>query len=376
MSVNTVAVQGSQAQSTEHATPLVNALIYEDLPLAELSGEKRARIADFRFPSWVGSLGFCESYAFPPVQSLAFCANPSGEIQEIIFFNERKWAGLFKELEIVGPVDPKAELLLNLRTKHRPDLIKLSVQFTSKFPEKIDDWTLVEVRRVNEDYCIPLGSTPEEYLQRLGKRTRKHLPYYLRRLRREFRESLVIRTAMGEQISKQSFTDLLGLNQLRMRSKARETLWTRETVTHRWPLIQKTGLFLALELDGKLAGGTLSFLHDGEAFLITIAHEPRYDRLNLGSICLWQTVEHLICLGCSAFHLLWGASFYKLQFGGQLAPIYRVTYARNLRARAACRLSMLLNIEEAVSLIQRIGRRLKGYGVRVGKYVSEKIRNK
>lgn len=360
--MNTAAVQRLKAQTVEHTAPSANSFTCGDLPLSELPEETRTRIADFRFPSWLGSLGFCESYAYPPVQNVAFCANPSGEIQEVIFFNERKWAGLFKELEIVGSVYPESELLLKLSTKHRPDLIRLSLQSASKFPDKIDGWMLARVRRVNEDYRIDLPPTPEEYLQQLGKQTRKHLPYYLRRLKRECQEGLVIQTAIGKQISKQSFIDLLELNQLRMRSKGRETLWTREAARHRWPLIQKTGLFFGLLLGGKLAGGTLSFLYGGEAFLITIAHDPQYDRWNLGNVCLWQTVEHLIRLGCRAFHLLWGTSFYKAQFGGQLAPLYRATYARNIPVAAAWKLSRLLRTEEAFSLLRRISHRLRGYG--------------
>jgi hypothetical protein len=350
-------------QSAERAAHSPNSLAHRDVRLSELSGELRTCIADFRFPSWFGSLGFCESYAYPPVQNVAFCTNPLAEIQEVIFFNKQRRTGLFEELEIVGQVDPKSELLLELRTKYQPDLIRLSVQFASKFPEKIDDWRLIEVRRINEDYRIDLPATPEEYLQGLGKQTRKHLPYYLRRLRRECQESFVVQTSIGEQISRQAFIGLLALNQLRMRSKGQETFWTRGSALHRWPLIRKTGLFLGLEVGGKLVGGTLSFLYGDEAFLITIAHDPQYDRLNLGSICLWQTVEHLIRLGCRAFHLLWGASFYKAQFGGQLAPIYRATYARNMRAAAACWLSRSLKFEQAASLPEKISRRLGGHGV-------------
>lgn len=363
MSMNTAAVRRLDMQSAEHAAHSANSLAHWDVPLSELSGELRAGIADFRFPSWFGSLSFCESYAYPPVQNVAFCTNPLAEIQEVIFFNKQRRTGLFKEMEIVGQVDPKSELLLELRAKYQPDLIRLSVQFASKFPEKIDDWRLIEVRRINEDYCIDLPATPEEYLQSLGKQTRKHLPYYLRRLQRECQESVVIQTSSGEQISRQAVTSILVLNQLRMRSKGRETLWTRESSLHRWPLIQKSGMFFALQIGEKLAGGTLSFLHGGEAFLITIAHDPQYDRLNIGSICLWQTIEHLIRLGCRAFHLLWGASFYKAQFGGQLAPIYRVTYARNVPAAAACWLSRFLKTEQVASLPRKISRWLGGRSV-------------
>lgn len=361
--MNTAAAHRPKPVPAERESALTESLVYRDLPLAELSPDMRSRLATFPFLSWLGSLGFCESYAYPPVQRHACLSDHSGEIQETIFYNERKWAGIFRELEIVSPMAPGSELLDRLPRARQPDLVTLSLQLTSEFPKRKGNLTLLEVRRTAEDYRIDLPETPEAYLQGLGKQTRKHLPYYLRRLQREWAGRFAIEVASGSLISRESYSDLLKLNQLRMRTKRRRSLWKHEVADRRWRIVQQSGLLVSLKLGEQLSGGTLSFLQGREAYLSVIAHDPRYDPLNLGNVCLWQTIEHLIRLGYTAFHLLWGASFYKAQFGGQIQPIYRVTYASNPRAATAWRLSRFLRIEKAVSLTQKMRRRVGDYGI-------------
>jgi hypothetical protein len=362
-SMNTAAAQRPKPVPAERESASVEPLLYRDLLLTELSPDMKTRLATFPFLSWLGSLGFCESYAYPPVQRHACLSDHSGEIQETIFYNERKWAGIFKELEIVGPVAPGSQLLHRLPYTRQPDLVTLSLQLTAEFPTRTDNLTLLEVRRTAEDYRIDLPETPEAYLQGLGKQTRKHLPYYLRRLQREWAGRFAIEVGSGSLISHEGYLELLKLNQLRMRTKRRQSLWNHEVADRRWRIVQQSGLLVSLKLGEQLSCGTLSFLQGREAYLCVIAHDPRYDRLNLGNVCLWLTIEHLIRLGYTAFHLLWGASFYKAQFGGQIQPIYRVTYASNPSAAAAWRLSRFLRIEEVVSLTQKIRRRVGDYGI-------------
>jgi Acetyltransferase (GNAT) domain len=361
--MNIISAQRPKPVPAERDSASVESLVYRDLPLGELPQEMRARLRTFPFLSWLGSLGFCESYAYPSNQRHACLSDHSGEIQETLFYNERKWAGIFRELEIVGPVAPSSQLFPRLSCARQPDLLTLSWQLTSEFPKRTDNLTLLDVRRTAEDYRIDLPETPEAYLQGLGKQTRKHLPYYWRRLQREWAGRFAIEAASGSLISRESYSDLLKLNQLRMRTKRRQSLWKHEVADRRWRIVQQSGLLVSLKLGEQLSCGTLSFLQGREAYLIVIAHDPRYDRLNLGNVCLWRTIEHLIRLGYTAFHLLWGASFYKAQFGGQIQPIYRVTYASNPRAATAWRLWRLLRIGEAVSMTQKMRRRVADYGV-------------
>ncbi len=118
---------------------------------------------------------------------------------------------------------------------------------------------------------------------------------------------------------------------------------------------------VSLRHKNSIAAATLSLLHGGEGYLIVIAHDPQYDWLNLGSVCLWKTIEHVIGLGHTTFHLMWGESFYKEQFGGAREPLYRVSYTSKLSAAALGHCLRLLRVREATNLWQRAQRRLTGY---------------
>jgi CelD/BcsL family acetyltransferase involved in cellulose biosynthesis len=101
-------------------------------------------------------------------------------------------------------------------------------------------------------------------------------------------------------------------------------------VARRYELARECGLFRGVYLRGALVGGTLSYVHQGsDAYLVLIGHDPRYDDLQLGNICLWLAIEHLIGLGVSRYHLLWGKSFYKRQFLAQEHALYTATVFAN-----------------------------------------------
>ena len=340
---------------------LPDLLVFEDRSSKDIDSGLRSRLQALLFPSWLGSLGYCESYAYPPVQRVAFLREHTGEMRRVLFYNERKVAGFLQEIEIVGPTDPCDELAQRLMVEHQADLLTLSLQTAKTFPERAAGRRLFEVRHIADDYKIDLPATLEEYLRQLGKQTRKHLPYYVRRLEREWNDDYSVHVAKGTDISWDSFAAVLELNQLRMRAKRRASLWSARLAEHRWPLVRNSGLMVSLRYKNSIVAATLSLLHGREAYMIVIAHDPQYDRLSLGSVCLWKTIEHVIGLGHTTFHLMWGESFYKEQFGGRREPLYRVSYTSNLRVAALGHGLRLLRISEATNLWHRIQRRLTGY---------------
>lgn len=197
-----------------------------------------------------------------------------------------------------------------------------------------------------DDHCIDLPASADAYLKSLGSQTRKHLPYYLRRLKKEWGNSWQVEHAAGNQISKISYRDLLSLNALRMDRKRRRSLWNEEIAEHRWPLVCRDGLLASILHQGRLVAGTLSFTYNSQAYLTVIAHDPDEDRLNLGNICLWFTIEHLIAKGFARYHLLWGNSPYKKQFGAIARPLFEMTVFANPLAAFAWRAAELLKIEK------------------------------
>ncbi len=161
---------------------------FHDFSLAELSAEMRNRLEVCHEPNWFSSMGFAEYYCFPPAERVSFVENASGETTEKCFYRERKWAGMFRELELCGPIDPRNSLLGELLLRHRVSAAHVQWVAAADLPEWKATLDAVRTERIGEDSCIELPKSCSEYLQRLGRKTRKHLPYYVRRLQREWGE--------------------------------------------------------------------------------------------------------------------------------------------------------------------------------------------
>jgi hypothetical protein len=222
----------------------------------------------------------------------------------------------------------------------------------------VEDPSIVSFQRFGEDHSIELPVSASDYLRSLGSTTRKHLPYYLRRLKKEWGNDWRAEHTSGSHIAKKSYLDLLALNRLRMSRKRKQSLWTGELAEHRWELVSEMGSLEVILYRDRVVAGTLSFLYGQEAFLVVIAHDPQHDRLNLGNICLWLTIENLIAQGFRRYHLLWGNSPYKEQFGAVAHPLYQMTLFTNPRAAKAWRVAGLLKIHKFWRLSKSIAGRL------------------
>ena len=77
ISMNPVAAQRPNPPPSHSSVVFATSSTHQDLSLADLPPETRSRLADYSFPSSLGSLRFCESYGHAPVQRVAFSAGPS-----------------------------------------------------------------------------------------------------------------------------------------------------------------------------------------------------------------------------------------------------------------------------------------------------------
>ena len=295
---------------------------FHDLAIAELSTEMRSRLQRFRDQNWFCSAGYAESYSAPPAERVAFLEGSSGEVTAKCFYREEKWAGVFKEIKIFGPTDPRSLLLTELQRRRHAHIVRIMWMVTPNAPLDKDFWKSFAIRQTTEDHCIELPKGPSEYLQTLGSSTRKHLPYYVRRLSKEWDSRWGFEENTGSNITYESYERLFELNRLRMDQKGRRTAWTEALRKQRWRLVQESGLLCSLRLGDEIVAGTLSFLHQEEAYLIVLAHDPQFDRLNLGNISLWLTIQYLIRSGYNRYHLMWGRSSYKQQLGGKIQPLF------------------------------------------------------
>jgi len=295
---------------------------FHDLALSELSPEMSLRLQRLRDPNWFSSAGFAQSYWTHPAERVAFLEDRSGQVIEKCFYREDRWAGVFKEIGIFGPADPGSRLLSQLQQSRRAHIVKLCWVAAPNVPLDKGFWKSFAVRQRTEDYCIQLPESPSEYLQTLGSSTRKHLPYYVRRLSKEWDSRWDFEENTGANITYESYERLFELNRLRMDRKGHRSAWTEDLRRQRWGLAQESGLLCSLRFGGEIVAGTLSFLHQREAYLIVLAHDPQFDRLNLGNVSLWLTIQYLIRSSYDRYHLMWGRSSYKEQLGGKIQPLF------------------------------------------------------
>src|SRR6185295_9849166 len=147
---------------------------------------------------------------------------------------------------------------------------------------------------VNEDIVVELPRSEQEYMGSLGHNARTQLPYYLRRVQKEWGSGYTTVCATGTDISLEMFTELVELNRIRIEQKGATHLWNPHLIQHRWKLARDCGLFFGLRRDGRLMAGTISYVHQDEAYFVLIGHHTQYDRLRLGKLVLWLTIRHLI----------------------------------------------------------------------------------
>jgi hypothetical protein len=218
--------------------------------------------------------------------------------------------------------------LNELMEERRADLATITRMGPEDVAKLSGPWYRCAEAVVSEDLIVKLPPTEEEYLHSLGVNARTQLPYYLRRVQREWGNGLNVFYAADREISEELFKELVELNRIRIERKGAVHLWHPQLVQQRWRLAQQCGLFCGIRRDGRLVAGTLSFLHRDEAFFVLIGHDTDYDRLRLGKLVLWFTIQRLIRTKFVRYHLLWGKSSYKYQLGGEPQTLSEVTVFR------------------------------------------------
>lgn len=307
----------------------------QDLSIEEM-GEHLMQSVHGISCEWWASLDYCLLYG-ASAQRVRIFFTQDGAISKACCYSE---AGrLFKGISIYGPVsltEVELRAFLDERGAHYVTVSMMPHPTLTDLASA--GWYHLPARAVLMS-VVTLPDAAEAYLASLGQRSRKHLPYYLRRLQKEWADFELV-VAQRSEVSKEILQQIVALNRARLSSKGHAQLgWTPDAIQKRWHLAQRCGLVCAIRHNGGIAAGTLSYIHGSGAYFVLIGHDPSHDQLNIGNVCLWLTIRRLIELRISEFNLLWGASFYKKQFGGADHFAYDVIACR--RPVAACLLMLL-----------------------------------
>jgi hypothetical protein len=184
------------------------------------------------------------------------------------------------------------------------------------------------VPREFSDIIIPLPKDTETYHNNLGKQTRKHLKQYIKRLEQSYQYRFEVRPIVND--SDQAYLrQIINFNKARMVNKGTRPYTDGEQEQKLIKYATTRGLLGLLFLDNQLAAGSILSLSGKQAFLDFLTHDPKYDRFNLGNVCLFFTIKYCIGINKQNVHLLWGTVEYKRRFLGKDKKMVDLTIFRN-----------------------------------------------
>jgi hypothetical protein len=167
-----------------------------------------------------------------------------------------------------------------------------------------------------------------EYLANFGSATRKNLRYCARRLEREA-PGLKFLIQRREEIAAETVEAIVQLNHRRMAFKSKAS-GIDDLYTSRLAALMRSHGAACVAADGPTIVAATLCTEVGHGWTLhVIAHDPRFNHVRLGLLCLLKTMEAAIDSGARRFNFLWGVGEYKVLFGGELDTLRARRYYRN-----------------------------------------------
>lgn len=229
-----------------------------------------------------------------------------------------------------------------------PRVRRVDVELVAAAPHDVERFT-VELQQ-SEDFVADLPARVDEYLARLGTRTRKHAPYYVRRLRRELPD-LRIDITRNAAIAPDDVARIVHLNRARMLAQGKVSGIDDTYLMRLQRLASTCGMVTTVRAGGDVIAGTICSEIAGRHYLHVIAHHDDYARFNPGHAVLLLTIEESIRAGSREFHFLWGEAEYKRRFLGTPRSLYSFAI---FRSRADGVLGALTSRSLLASRIERM----------------------
>jgi hypothetical protein len=242
-----------------------------------------------------------------------------------------------------------------------------SVEFTELYNEERAHAAACSFTwRTIDCVAAELPASYGEYLEHFGAATRKNLRYCARRLERDA-PAVSFNIHRREAISASMVAAVVQLNHQRMAFKGGRS-GIDESYAARLATLSRSHGVACIATDGAavVAGALCTEVGSGWT-LHVIAHDPQFNHVRLGLLCLLKAVEEAIACGAARFNFLWGLGDYKLLFGGTVSALRARRYYRDsgtrLLALADMRDFTVQSLRRHVSLWRR-GLKKRAHGPR------------
>ncbi len=184
----------------------------------------------------------------------------------------------------------------------------------------------------SENYVIELPERVDDYVNALGKSTRKTLRGYGNRLRREHHDvrwEVMQGSGMRCDELRRLIRQLQGFKRASMALRGKRAELSRRDCARMMQLALQSGLIGIARIDGRVCGGSLACRVGDNYVMLLSAADPALESYRLGMLCCFWSVCDCIRIGARECHLLWGRYQYKTQLLGQPRALYRLAVYRS-----------------------------------------------
>lgn len=184
----------------------------------------------------------------------------------------------------------------------------------------------------SENYIIDLPASVEDYLNALGKSTRKTIRGYGNRLQRElpgFRWELRSADQLRKHEQRKLVRQWQRFKQASMAARGKRAVIDRRDTARLLQLASECGLFGIATVDDKVVGGSLACRFGDNYVMLLSAADPALEPYRLGMLCCFWSVCDCIRAEARQCHLLWGKYQYKSQLLGTPHALHRIAIYRS-----------------------------------------------
>jgi hypothetical protein len=169
---------------------------------------------------------------------------------------------------------------------------------------------------LNHDILIQLPDNFEFYFSKLGKKTRHHLRQYSKKLEKRF-TNVKFNVMSSNEITDDIVSQIVGFNRARMLQKGVISYVTTDIEKKLCAFSKIKGSIAVITLNDRVVAGTIFSKVGEHIYLDMISHDLIYDKYELGTLCLLNTISHCIKIKAKTIHMLYGTPDYKHQFLGK-----------------------------------------------------------
>lgn len=171
----------------------------------------------------------------------------------------------------------------------------------------------VQRHNAKDTFVVALPATPEDYLAALGKSTRANLRSRLNRIAKAY-PTFSACFFSGADIEEDVVRRIVQLSEHRMRTRG---VALKHDVDRMLALARTCGFVTVLSIDGRMCAGSLNYRVGASVFGEITAHDPAFESLAVGVLCVYHTICESIRTGAHSFYLGGGPFAFKERLLGR-----------------------------------------------------------